>query len=208
MGRREPGATSWRPRGMRIRGLIGSLLALGMLAVPVASVQACSCSFLGGTMDVVDAAIAGSDLAFIGTVVDTAVEPADADGFDHPPMVRYAFAVERSTLPVAEVVEVRALDDGGGGSCGFTFGLDETWFVAAYEQDGALLTGLCSGNVETHTLANGERGQIAAMLTAEPVPSPAPAASGSTLFPVAGVVLGVLVLGAVTVLLFRRSSPS
>jgi len=193
---------------MRIRVLIGSLLALGMLAVPVVSVQACSCAFLGGTMDVVDAAIAGSDLAFIGTVVDKAVEPADADGFDHAPMVRYAFAVERSTIPVAQVVEVRALDDGGGGSCGFTFGLDETWFVATYEQDGVLHTGLCSGNVETRTLADGERGQIAAMLTAEPAPSPAPATNGSTLFPVAGVVLGVLVLGAVTVLLFRRDGPS
>jgi hypothetical protein len=197
----QPIETSSRPARMLLRALAAIVLALGLLAAPTASVQACSCAALGGPMDVVRGAIASADVAFIGTVVDFRPAP-DLDGFG--PMVAYAFDVERATVPIAEVIEVRALDDGGGASCGFTFGMDETWFVTTDQQDGALHTGLCSANTQLETLAEAEQEQIAALLTAEPFAAPA-ASDEFPWLPVGATALAILAVGAIMAVAFRRT---
>jgi hypothetical protein len=191
-----------RPTGVLLRVLAAIGLAIGLLVAPTATVKACSCAGLGGPVDVAKQAAADADLAFIGTVVDSGPGPADPDGFG--PTVTYAFAVQRATAPVPAVIEVRALDDPGGASCGFAFGLDETWFVTTYEQQGGLQTGLCSGNTELETLGDLERNQLSAMLTLEPTAIPAPAEEIP--WPaIAGIALGILAVGATMLIAFRRA---
>jgi hypothetical protein len=192
-----------RPARMLLRAIAALGLAVGLLVAPAATVNACSCAGLGGPIDIAKQAAADADLAFIGTVVEAGPGPADPDGFG--PTVTYAFAVERVTAPVAAVIEVQTLDDPGGASCGFAFGLDETWFVTSYEHQGVLQTGLCSGNTELETLGELEQDQLSAMLTLEPIPMRAPADEIPWL-PIAGIALGILAVGAVMVVAFRRDA--
>jgi hypothetical protein len=191
-----------RPRHMRLRAALGLLLALGLLAAPVSVVLACSCAFLGGPVDMARQAIADAEVAFIGTVVGTEPAPPDPAGFG--PMVRYAFAVERATVPVDDLIEVRALDDGGGASCGFTFGINETWFVTTDQQDGVLHSGLCHGNLELEALADVDRDRIAAMLTAQPRSSPEDDAREAGWLPIAGIAIAALAVGGTMVFAFRK----
>lgn len=191
---------------MRFRIVAGLALAIGLLAAPTTSVVACSCAGLGGPVEMAANSAANASVAFVGTVVG--VRDAGVDPNLGLPLVRYAFAVERATVPVAEVVEVRAVDDGGGASCGFTFGLEERWFVAADEQGGALHTNLCSGNMLMEGLAAGDRKGVAALVTVEPTQGPETAATDVGWIAWAGVGLAVLGVGAVTVFAFRRSKVS
>ena len=199
----QPVAAILRPARMLLRAVAAIGLAIGLLVTPAATVNACSCAGLGGPVDIAKQAAADADLAFIGTVVDAGPGPADPGGFG--PTVTYAFAVERATAPVAAVIEVQTLDDPGGASCGFAFGLDETWFVTTYEHQGVLHTGLCSGNTELEALGDLERDQLLAMLTLEPIPMSAPAEE-IPWPPIAGVALGILAVGSVMVVAFRRGS--
>ena len=193
-----------RPRRMWLRAALGLLLALCLLAAPVSIVHACSCAFLGGPVDMARQAIADAEVAFIGTVVGSQPAPPDPDGFG--PVVRYAFAVERATVQVDDLLEVRALDDGGGASCGFTFGTDETWFVTTYQQDGVLQTGLCNGNMELETLADADRERITAMLTAQPVSNPDSDIGGAGWVPVVGIAVAALAVGGTMVFAFRKDA--
>jgi hypothetical protein len=190
------------------RLLLVAALALGLTAVPLATVQACSCAMIGGPDDVAAQAVRDGGVAFIGTVVDAAPAPADPDGFGG--MVGYAFELERASVPIsAAVIEVRALDDGGGASCGFTFGRGETWFVSAYEQDGALHTGLCNGNTRLGDLAQDDADRLREiLLPVEPdADPPAEEGAGLTLDWVA-VAGATLLVGAIllTVFAFLRDS--
>ena len=184
------------------------VLALGLTAVPLATVHACSCAMIGGPEEVAAQAARDGGLAFIGTVVDAAPAPADQDGFGG--VVGYAFAVEHASVPIsASMIEVRALGGDGGASCGFTFGRGETWFVSTYEQEGALHTGLCSGNTRMTDLTQGDADRLREMLSSvEPTADPpAEEGAGPTLdwVAVAGAtaLLGALLL---TVFAFRRDS--
>ena len=197
----QPITANRRPAGVLLRVLAATGLAIGLLVAPAATVYACSCASLGEPVDIAKQAAAGADLAFIGTVVDSAPGPADPNGFG--PTVTYAFAVERATARVPEVIEVRALD-ASGSSCGFAFGLDERWFVTTYEQQGGLQTDLCSGNRELETLDAFERNQLSALLSLEPTAIPAP--SDEIPWPaIAGIALGILVVGATMLIAFRRA---
>ena len=196
----QPVTAIWRPAGVLLRVLAAIGLAIGLLVAPTATVNACSCASLGEPVDIAKQAAAGADLAFIGTVVDSAPGPADPNGFG--PTVTYAFAVERATAQVPAIIEVRALD-APGASCGFAFGLDETWFVSTYEQQG-LETGLCSGNRELETLDDFERDQLSALLTLEP--TAIPALADEIPWPaIAGIALGILAVGATMLIAFRRA---
>jgi hypothetical protein len=182
-------------------------LALGLTAVPLATVQACSCAPVGGPEEVAAQAARDGGVAFIGTVVDAAPAPGP-DGFG--PVVGYAFEVEHASVPIsAAVIEVRALDDGGGASCGFTFGRGESWFVSAYEQEGALHTGLCNGNTRMTEMTKESIDRLReVLLPVQPtVDPPAEEGTGLTLdwVTAAG---ATLLLGAIllTVFAFRRDS--
>jgi hypothetical protein len=108
------------------------------------------------------AAARDASVAFTGTVVGTRPAPAGQGGFG--PMVAYAFEVDHASDEVETPIEVHALDDGGGASCGFTFGMGEDWFVTASVGDGGLQTNLCSGNLRLADLAPAEAEQLRSVL--------------------------------------------
>jgi hypothetical protein len=144
-------------------------LAVGWM--PVGVVRACSCVGLGGPVEIALAAARDASVAFTGTVVGARPEPA---GFgDFGPMVAYAFEVDRASDEVETPIEVHALDDPGGAACGFTFGMGEEWFVTASAGNGALQTGLCSGNLRLADLDPAEVEQLEAALPEQPAASEA-----------------------------------
>lgn len=199
-------------RRFLVRGLIAAALTVATLAAPVASVHACSCAGVT-TPDAVEAA----DLAFVGTVADSIV--TGQDPMLGVPLVRYAFEVERASQQTGPLVEVAAHDDGGGASCGFTFGVGERWFVVAQSEGGALRSTLCSGNQMLADIGDAEMAQLIELLPMEPVaatpgPEPAPAASASDAGvdpPIMAAVIGLaaaVALAAVMVVAFRRGRSS
>lgn len=182
---------------MRIRLLLGLVLATVSLLAPTASVLACSCA---GGMSVA-ATLGGNDVVLLGTVVDAVEAPAG----DMGQQMAYAVEIERASQPVAATVEVRATFGDGGAACGFEFGVGQRWFIGAYEQDGVLQTSLCSGNALADELPDADVAEIVAMLPAETEAEPTVPAAVTPEVPWGPIALGVgavLVL-AVTVLAFR-----
>lgn len=183
-----------------IARITGSLvLALAAASVPTGVALACSCAFPGYAD-----AIAGADVAFIGTVVG-ASEP-DGSGNEPIPEARYAFEVERSKAPMTSPFEL-SVAFGGDANCGFDMAVGETYLVIASEWDGRLTTSLCSGTTLTERMDRGELGRAEHALpatgpadrTAEPfrLDVPAPVAVGA----------GALVLiGLISLLAFRRDA--
>ena len=187
-----------------IRVVLAAVAAIGLGSVPVSVVLACSCMMPGTPEEVV----AASDLAFLGTVVDTAPAPPDPNGFGST--VRYAFQVERVSAEVeGDIVEVRALGGDGGASCGFEFGEGERWFVAAHRAEGGLETTLCSGNMLIEGMPDAEVERLADALPIRPTAAPASPPDGF-LPPVAvlGAGAALLALVAVAFLAFRRGDRS
>lgn len=187
-----------------IRLTAAAVLALGLMAVPVESVRACSCAMLGGTVEAAQEA----DLAFIGSVVDIGRAPNQAN--DWGPMVRYAFEVERASAETPPVVVIEAMEDPGGAACGFVFGMDEDWFVGAYRDGDRLLTGLCNGNVRTEQITAADVDRLGEILPFTPTGDGGAAASGdpaSILLPTIGG-LAIVVLVLLVVLAFREPRPA
>jgi hypothetical protein len=122
------------------------------------------------------------------------------------PLIRYAFAVERASKSTGPVVEVAALDDGGGASCGFAFGHGERWFVAATAEGGSLRTSLCSGNVLIDGLGDAQVAEFVELLPVEPVAGdhPSNGAGFSIPPPVLVALVGVGILAAGSAWAFRR----
>jgi hypothetical protein len=145
------------------RGVLATLIALALTAVPLASVLACSCM----PATITDSA-GFADVVFIGTA--TAAEaPPPGDVVSSMDPVHYAFAVDqvfKGDLVEAEIVATTAMD---GASCGTSFGIDERWLVFANFQDGDVWTGLCSGNV---LLADEETEAAALAELGEPIAEP------------------------------------
>lgn len=157
-----------------VRCLVAAALAITTLAAPVATVHACSCMAFSAAE-----AVKAADLAFVGTVVDSA--PGGQDPAMGMALIRYAFEVERASEPIGPIVEVVSHDDPGGASCGFTFGGAERWFVASTSEGGLLRTNLCSGNRFMDDLGSAELDELVRLLPAEPVAeSPDPAAPSET----------------------------
>ena len=133
------------------------------------------------------------------------------------PLVRYAFEVERASQVTPAVVEVAALDDGGGASCGFTFGVGERWLVVATSEGGSLRSNLCSGNVPVEGIGEAEIADLVDLLPVEPEPtSPPPAAapaaspSGGAGMPLLAVLVGLAATGALIAVMvpaLRRGRP-
>ena len=153
------------------RLLVAGGLALGLFAVPSATVLACSCAMPSAPAEVAETA----ELAFVGTVVDAGASAAGEFG----PTIPYAFEVERASVEAPAVLVVSAGESDA--SCGMTFAIGERWFISAQTFDGTLSTGLCSGNVLAESMAEGELEAVMAALpvvpVTEPAEDPAPAAS-------------------------------
>ncbi len=157
----RPASVIRRPSAL-VSTISALVLALAVSWVPVGVVHACSCAGLGGPVDVAMAAARDASVAFTGTGVGARPVPAGPGGFG--PMVAYAFEVDHASDEVETPIEVHAGDDGGGASCGFTFGMGEEWFVTASVGDGALQTGLCSGNLRLADLNPAEAEQLRSVL--------------------------------------------
>lgn len=181
-------------------------LAFALTAVPIASVQACSCGMLGGPADI----IATSDLAFVGTVASADQKGNDPAGFGQ--MIRYAFLVERASAPIdGSVVHVDALGGDGGASCGFTFGMGERWLVdARLADDGSLMTGLCSGNAMIEQMGEAELAAVVELLPVTPDPDADGPEGGTIDVPMPVIFGGLAVAGlvAVSLIAFRRGGPA
>lgn len=197
-----------------MRSLAALALALtmwiGALSMPLASVQACSCAGSATASEGVRAAVAEGRVALIGSIVDTA--PAAPDPNSLGPMVRYAIDVERASAPVSGLLEVQALDDGGGASCGIQFAIGERWVIVADGANGLLETGLCSGNVRTDGLAADEEAAIAEALPFVPDATTSstaqPEDADSPLLPVTiGLLLAIGIGGLLLVAFRERSVP-
>jgi len=196
-----------------VRGLVAAALAIVTLAAPVVTVHACSCMQMDAA-----AAVDVADLAFVGTVVDAA--PGGQDAALGISLVRYAFEVDRASRASGPIVEVAAHDDGGGASCGFTFGVGERWFVAATTEEGSLRSTLCSGNLQVEGLGDAEQAELANLLPFEPasdaptaaaVPEATPTVAGMHIPIAAALLIGTAaaaVLALVMLLAFRRRRSS
>lgn len=121
--------------------LIAALaIVIGISAVPIAQVAACSCMALGP-----EEAAQMADVVFAGSVVSEEVGAADPAAPMAAP-VRYTFAVDG--VAKGEVgAEVAVVAGGDSAMCGMTFAMNERWLVFGTVQDGSLTTGLCSGNL-------------------------------------------------------------
>jgi hypothetical protein len=198
-------------RPSAVRAATALLLGLAALAVPTASVVACSCASLGNSpADAATSAAGNGDLAFIGTVVGTRPVPPEL-GTGPGDVVGYAFEVERATAPVAATIEVRALNDPGGASCGFVFGTDEEWFVTAYSDGGNLHTGLCSGNQRVDAIDADAAERLVEVLPEVSVPDDDGGDVASAPGPwlaLAVVAAFVVLLGGVIAVAFRRGGVS
>ena len=156
-----------------LHGLVAVSLAFAVSAAPLATVHACSCMMMQPAE-----AVAMADVAFIGTVTDSARGGQDpAMGM---PLVRYGFDVDRASEQTGPTIEVAALNDGGGATCGFTFGANERWFVVASTDGGVLQSNLCSGNLMLDGMGDAELAALDELLPFEPTsaapdPTPAPA---------------------------------
>lgn len=194
---------------MRLLATLALAFALwiGTLTMPFATVQACTCEGFPTALDGVRAAVAEGRVALIGSIVDTAPAPPEPKGIG--PMVRYAVDVERASVPVPALLEVQALDDGGGDACGIQFTIGERWVIVADGANGVLQTGLCSGNVLTDGLAAAEEAAIADALPFVPDATTSSARPGGVDSPLLPVAIGLLLaigIGGLLLVAFRERS--
>jgi hypothetical protein len=170
--------------------------ALALLAawVPLGTVVACSCAFVG-----YPEAVAQADIAFVGTVIGEA-EPGNPGGLD---TARYAFDVDRATTPLESPLEIDALF-GNGANCGVDMAIGEEWLVIATIEGGRPTTNLCTGSTLTISMDAETRELLGTAM--EPVEGgPANVADDrSASLPLVIAMGAVLIIGGVSVVAFRR----
>lgn len=175
------------------RLLAAFAIVIGVSAVPIAQVAACSCMAMSP-----DEAATMAEVVFAGTVVgEEAGAPADPATGMGP--ILYTFAVDG--VAKGDVGTQTAVVGGGDSAmCGITFGTNERWLVFANTVDGSLSTSACAGNL---TLQADEEPPIAVR---------APTASDPGDVAGAGVPVGVILpiaavvaLAGVSALVFWRA---
>jgi hypothetical protein len=194
-----------------LRAALALLLALAALGAPTASIVACTCDSLGvSPADVAASAVTNGGIGFLGTVVGARPAARDPDRFGD--VVAYAFEVERATAPVPATIEVHALNDPGGGACGFVFGAGEEWFVSALPDGSVLHTSLCSDNRRAADIDPAEMERLVEVLTEEPAPGgkddDVRASNSTEWLSIGGVAAILVVFGGVMALAFRRRDVS
>lgn len=181
-----------------VRPLAALAFSLGLSSVPLATVSACSCA-----MTPFGEAIRMADVAIVGTAVES-TPLGNGDGNDR---LLTTWTVERSRDPVeAPLIDIRTWADNGA-NCGISFGGDERWLVLAYAGDGGLETNGCMQNRRLDGSDPEAEAMIAEALTEVPL------SDGSVEDivipgPVLAILATAVVLGAVSVLAFRRASAS
>lgn len=160
-------------RSRPVRLLAALALGGALVAVPVATVLACSCGFPG-----YEEAIASADAAFIGTVVSSDEPPPGAgDGLAE---ATYLFEVSATKAELPDRLAV-VTPFGGGANCGFDMSVGEEWLVIVAIERGQPRTNLCHGTVPIEGLDAETRAIVVKTLTL-PDPS-APVHSSSAAVP-------------------------
>lgn len=185
------------------RAFAALALALGVSAVPIATVMACECMFI----ELPDA-VRDADVAFVGTLAGrAAAAPAIDTGL--PAEQTWRWTVERSRDPIETTqVDVVAWEDDGA-NCGVSFAANERWLVLGNLEDGRLLTNACMRNQRLDgTDPDGEA--VIASLVAIPVASASSGAGFQVPAPVLVATGMVVVLGVVAAVAFRtrRGDPA
>lgn len=177
-----------------LRLLAALAIVIGVSAVPIAQVAACSCMAMGP-----EEAATMAEVVFAGTVVGEE-PPAARDLLGPEPMgqVVYTFAVDG--VAKGEVGAEVSLGAGGDSAmCGMSFALNERWFIFATIQDGMLTTSLCAGNLPL------QRGEAPAIPVYAPTASAPDAAGGGVPIGVVLPLAAVVALAGVSALLFWRA---
>lgn len=124
-----------------LRVIAALAIVIGVSAIPLAQVAACSCM---ATVPAEAAAMA--DAAFTGTVVGEEPAAGDLAGPNPLGQIVYTFAVDG--VAKGDVgAETTVLAGGDSAGCGMSFASNERWLIFAAADGGRLNTGLCSGNV-------------------------------------------------------------
>jgi hypothetical protein len=182
-----------------IRLLQSAILAIGLAAVPVATVVACSCA-----MTEFDEAIATADVAVVGVAVASA--PAGGDELGEAVLTTWQLSRSRDPLDT-DAIAIRSVKDSGA-NCGISFASGERWLVLAYRGEQGLETNGCMMNRRLDGSDPEAETAVASMLVAV-TPTEVKSSPGVEI-PVPVLVLlatGMLVAGA-SLVAFRRSSPS
>ncbi|HEX2221628.1 MAG TPA: hypothetical protein VHK06_03815 [Candidatus Limnocylindria bacterium] len=193
---RNPAAPHGVSDGMPLLLRAGAALAvaLGLVAILARPALACSCAAMTP-----DQALAASDAAFVGAVIEAPPAPGPGAPLVDPPFEETApFAFEVEGVAKGDVTQPAVvLGSFNGAACGMSFAPGERWLVFATAEGGSLTTNLCAGSIP---LAAGERPPV-------PVESATASASDAGVW-VPGPVLvaggGLALLGAASYLAFRR----
>lgn len=191
------------PSMSRLAGAVLAILVATLAtAAAVRPAFACSCAAMTPAE-----ALAQSDAAFVGTVVNAPPIPGLALPAKEPGQGPLIDPIGGAAVPFTFAVEGVAKGDvaqpatvmGGSDSamCGMAFAPEERWLVFAMLQEGALTTNLCSGSV----LLAPEEAPPVSVTPVESVPGPAGFSVPAPLLVAGGAFALVL---AASYLAFRR----
>ena len=181
---------------LSVVGLVqAGILAIGVSVIPLATVTACSCA-----MRELEEAIATADIAIVGTAVR--VEPFGRDDIGEAVMTTWAVEGSRDAVATAEL-PIRSVADTGA-NCGASFAVGQRWLVLAYGSEGTVETNGCMQNRRLDTEDAEAEAAIAELLTVTPEPEAAAAAPVELL----GIAGGLLLVGLVSFVVFRRDAVS
>ena len=176
------------------RALAALSLALALGSVPLARASACSCE-----ISELPDAISTAEIAIVGTS-EGSVEVGRNEMGER---VQTTWTVERSRDPVlAPSLRVESWRDSGA-NCGISFAAGERWLVLAYRGDATLETNGCMQNRRLDGSDPEAEAVVAELLTEVSVPEQA--AEGPQIpAPLLGIALVALLVGAASLLAFRR----
>lgn len=180
-----------------LRSLAALALVIGVSAIPIAQVAACSCMPMAPAE-----AAAMADAAFTGTVVQEQPMAGDAPlGPESMGQILYTFQVDG--IAKGDVgAQTAVLAGGDSAGCGMSFAMNERWLIFAYRDGDRLGTGLCSANVP---LAADEDPPVAVTpVTA----TPADSGGGVPLGVILPAVAVLALLGIAAFLFWRADQPS
>jgi hypothetical protein len=176
------------------------LLAIGVTAVPVATVMACSCAATD-----FNEAVATADLAIVGTAI--AAEPASNDEFGQGALLT-KWQLSRSRDPLGtDSIAIRSVKDSGA-NCGISFGSGERWIVLAYRGEQGLETNGCMQNRRLDGSDPEMESAVDSMLPEVTAVEPEAESGLQVPAPIVLLAAAGLFIGVASLIAFRRAGPS
>lgn len=177
-----------------MRCLLAFLLGIGLLVVPTQRAAACDCALIE-----IPEAVRQADVAFVGTLVE---QLPGGDNFGLPTLDEWHWSVERSRDVGSDATLVVNATVNDGANCGVAFATDERWLVIASVHDGVLQTNGCQPNHRMDGSAPDTEALISELLPH--AAATAEAAAFSVPLPLVVVIGGVVIVGGIGLLAFRR----